>query len=245
MKKLLVMLTALLLSGIGMAQNGFYIGYENGGVFDKYHYVNNKGSSLTQSSIGGLLGVYFGYKQESYNLEIGIYEYNSSSPFVKYDYNTGKASKSLSMADGTDNLVIPLRIGKEFQFAGQRLYLKPEFAFNTIISLDYSEGRSTSGWGENLSNPFWPVNSADSTIAVGNVPSMLNFGLESSLSFGCRFKKKVDLYLKGSYMANFNPTYYETITHYSASEIVNATSVRENAFLLQIGLKYYFAKRDK
>lgn len=245
MKKLFVILAALLLSEIGMAQNGFYIGYENGGLFDKYHYVNNKGFSLTQSSIGGLLGGYFGYKQESYNLEIGIYEYNSYSPCVKYDYISGKVKKSLSMAGGTDNLVIPLRFGKEFQFANQRLYLKPEFAFNTIISLDYSEGQPTSGWGENLSNPIWPVNSADSTIANGHVPSMLNFGIESSLSFGYRFKKKADVYLKGSYMANFNPTYYETITHYSTAEIVNATSVRENAFMLQIGVKYYFAKRDK
>lgn len=72
MRKLLVILIAFFLSVTCLAQNGIYIGYENGGLFGKYHYMNSKGFSLTQSSIGGVLGGYVGYKYNSYNLESGF-----------------------------------------------------------------------------------------------------------------------------------------------------------------------------
>jgi len=249
MRKLFVILTTSLLSLTCLAQEGFYIGYENGGLFDKYHYINSKGYSLTQSSIGGVFGGYLGYKYNSYNLEIGFYGYYSTHPFVVYDYNSGIPSKSSSMGSGAESWMIPIRLGKEFTSSNDKFFLKPEISFNTIICRDYSENQPTMGWGENVSpfpnDPSFIPTSSDSTRAYGYVTSKMNFGIETGLSAGYRFKKKADIYIKGSYLANFNPLYYETITHYSITETVNATSVSVNSFQLQIGLKYYFAKREK
>jgi len=247
MKNLFLILTSIFIAGTSLAQSGLYIGYENGGLFDRYHYVNSKGISLSQTSIGGVLGLYVGYKHNSYNLETGLYGYYSSIPFIDYNYNTGEASKSNSMGSGTESLIIPIRLGKEFLIAEQKIFIKPEFAFNTIISRDYSENQPTMGWGENVSAFPGDINftptSSDSTRAYGYTTSKLNFSFETSLSTGYRFKKKADIYIKGSYVANFRPLYYETITHYSDTEIVNATRVNVNSFLLQIGLKYYFGKQ--
>jgi hypothetical protein len=249
MKNIFLILTSILLTGTSLAQNGFYIGYENGGLFDKYHYVNSKGFSLSQTSIGGVFGGYVGYKNNSYNIETGFYGYYSYIPFIDYNYNTGKASKLNGGCNSTESWVIPVRLGKEFLISKQKIFIKSEFAINTIISRDYSEVQPTMGWGENVSafpgdNSFIPI-TADSTRAYGYVNSKLNFSCEASLSTGYRFKKKADIYIKGSYVANFRPLYYETITHYSDIEIVNATRVNVNSFLLQIGLKYYFGKQDK
>jgi hypothetical protein len=248
MKKLTIVLITLMLSFTCLAQNGFYIGYENGGLFDRYHYVNSKGYSINQSTIGGVFGGYVGYKINSYNLEMGYYGYFSSHPYVDYDYNSGIPAKSGSMGSGAESWVIPIRFGKEFTFSDEKFFLKPEIAFNTIVSRDYSENQPTMGWGENVSmfpgDPYIPV-SSDSTRAYGYIGSRMNFGIETALSTGFRFKKKADIYLKGSYSANFSPLYYETITHYSAAETVNATSVSVNSFQFQIGVKYYFAKREK
>ncbi|MBK6964409.1 MAG: hypothetical protein IPH20_10870 [Bacteroidales bacterium] len=68
MRKLLVILASILLSTAAIAQSGLFIGYENGGLFDRYHYVNSKGFSLSQSSIGGVFGGFVGYKVNSYTL---------------------------------------------------------------------------------------------------------------------------------------------------------------------------------
>jgi hypothetical protein len=232
-----------------MAQSGYYIGYENGGLFDRHHYINSKSFSLTQSSIGGIFGGYVGYKYNSYNLELGFYGYYSSHPFVSYNYDSGIPGKSNSMGSGAESWVIPVRFGKEFTFSQEKFFLKPEVAFSTIISRDYSENKPTMGWGENVSPfpgyPDFHPTSSDSTRAYGYVPSKMSFGIETGLSAGYRFKKKADIYIKGSYLANINPLYYETITHYSDTETVNATSISLNSFQLQVGLKYYFEKRKK
>ncbi len=249
MRKSLTILTLLFLSVACSAQNGFYIGYENGGLFDKYHYINSKGFSLTQSSIGGVLGGYAGYKYNSYNLESGFYGYYSTHPFIRYDYDSGNPEKSGSMGSGAECWVIPIRVGKEFLFSEQRIFLKPEIAFSTIICRDYSENEPSMGWGENVSafpgDPYFIATGSDSTRAFGYIQSKVNFGLETGLSAGYRFRKKVDVYIKASYSATFSPLYYEIITHYSEAEIVNATSASVNSFLIQIGLKYYFVKREK
>lgn len=67
-------------------------------------------------------------------------------------------------------------------------------------------------------------------------------GIGTEISIGYRIKEKADIYLKGSYYASFNPMFYETITHYSPGETVYATNTfTGNTFLLQIGVRYYFA----
>jgi hypothetical protein len=249
MRKSLMILTTFILSVACTAQNGFYLGYENGGLFDRYQYINSKGFSLSQSSIGGVLGGYVGYKYNSYSLETAFYGYYSTHPFVDYDYSSGIPAKSSSMGSGADSWVIPVRFGKEFTFSDQKFFLKPEIAFSTIISRDYSENQPSMGWGENVSafpgDPNYIPTGSDSTRTFGYIPSKFNFGIETGLSAGYRVRKKFDVYIKGSYLATFSPIYYETITHYSETEIVNATSASVNSFQIQIGLKYYFTKREK
>lgn len=232
----------------GVAQNGFYIGYENGGLFERYNYVNSEAKTLTQSSIGGILGGYVGFKYYSYTVETGFYGLYSSYPMVEYNYSNSSVSKSSSMGSGQESWLIPLRFGKEFLVAQNKIIIKPEIGFNVIISRDHSENQPIMGWGENVSafpedNNYVP-SGPDSTRAYGYIPSKVNFSIEPSISSGYRFRKKADIYLKCSYIANFNPTYYETITHYSATETVHATRNMSNAILFQIGLKYYFAKRE-
>ncbi len=249
MKKPFLILFSLFISGICLSQNGFYIGYENGGLFDRFHYVNSKGFELTQTSIGGVLGGIGGYKYKSYSIETGFYGYYSYHPMIEYDYTTSEVNKSNSSGSGAENWVIPIRLGMEFLTAKRKLFIKPEIAFDIFISRDYSESQPTMGWGENVSafpgDPNFIPTTSDSTRAYGYISSKMNFGIETSLSIGYRFRQKVDLFIKGSYLANFSPLYYETITHYSNIETVSATDVNVNSFLMQIGLKYYFAKREK
>jgi len=167
---------------------------------------------------------------------------------MEYNYSTGELSKSLSMYSGQQSWLIPLRFGMEFTTANNKFFVKPEIGFNVLISRDYSENQPTMGWGENVSvfpgdNSYIP-NGSDSTRAFGYIPSKANFSIEPALTSGYRYKNKADLYLKCSYLASFNPLYYETITHYSENETVYATRSMVNAILLQIGVKYYFAKRE-
>jgi len=248
MRKLFLIATTILLSMTGVAQNGFYIGYENGGLFERYNYVNSKAKTLTQSSIGGILGGYVGFKYDSYSFETGFYGLYSSVPIVEYNYGNSSVSKSSSMGSGQESWLIPLRFGKEFLVAQNKIFIKPEIGFNVIISRDYIKNQPIMGWGENVSafpgdNNYVP-SGPDSTRAYGYIPSKVNFSIEPSISSGYRFKKKADIYLKCSYIANFNPIYYETITHYSTTETVYATRIMSNAILFQIGLKYHFAKRE-
>ena len=248
MRKLFVFVTTFLLSMAGIAQNGFYLGYENGGLFERYNYVNSKANTLTQASIGGILGGYFGFKYDSYTVETGFYGLFSSHPLVDFNYSTSEVSKSLSMSSGQESWLIPLRFGKEFLVAQNKIFIKPEIGFNVMISRDYSENQPMMGWGENVSmfpgdNSYIPTGS-DSTRAYGYIPSKINFSIEPGISSGYRFKEKADIYLKCSYIANFNPSYYETITHYSETGTVYATRNMSNSILFQIGLKYYFAKRE-
>ncbi|PKP48251.1 MAG: hypothetical protein CVT92_16295 [Bacteroidetes bacterium HGW-Bacteroidetes-1] len=248
MRKLFAILTTFLLPLACLAQDGFYIGYENGGLFERYNYVNSKAKTLTQSSIGGIFGGYVGFKYDSYTLETGFYGLSSSYPMVEYNYRTSEVSKSLSMGSGHESWLIPLRFGKEFLVARNKIFIKPEIGFNVMISRDFSENQPMMGWGENVSafpgdNSYIPTGS-DSTRAYGYVPSKINFSIEPGIASGYRFKKKADIYLKCSYNASFNLSYYETITHYSETETVNATRNMSNSILFQIGLKYYFAKRE-
>lgn len=242
-------MTTFLLSMAGIAQKGFYIGYENGGLFERYNYVNSKAKTLTQSSIGGIFGGYAGFQFNSYSVETGFYGLFSSLPMVQYNYNTGEVSKSPSTMNGQESWLIPLRFGKEFLLVKEKLFITPGIGFNGIISRDYSENQPMMGWGENVS-PFPGGNNNhatgdDSTRAYGYIPSKVHFSIEPGITSGYRFKKKADIYLKCSYLANFYPSYYETITHYSETGTVNATRNVSNAVLFQIGLKYYFAKREQ
>lgn len=242
-------MTPSLLSITCLAQNGFYLGYENGGLFEKYNYVNSKAKTLTQTSIGGVFGGYIGFKHDSYTVETGFYGLYSSPPFFEYNYSTYEASKTLSSCSGQQSWLIPLRFGKEYLVARDKIFIKPEIGFNIMISRDYSENQPMMGWGENVSvfpgySDYAPTGS-DSTRAFGYIPGRINFSVEPGISSGYRFKQKADIYLKCSYMANFSPSYYETIIHYSATETVSATRNMQNAILFQIGLKYYFSKRGK
>lgn len=248
MRKLFVILTTSLLSVTCLAQNGFYIGYENGGLFERYNYVNSKAKTFTQASIGGTFGGFVGFKHDSYSIETGFYGLFSSHPMVDYNYITSEASKSPSTSSGQESWLIPLRVGKEFLVARNKIFIKPEIGFNVMISRDYSENQPMMGWGQYVSafpgDNNWVAAGSDSTRAFGYIPSKVNFSIEPGISSGYRFKEKADIYLKCSYLSNFNPTYYETITHYSEAGTVYATRNMLTSFTFQIGFKYYFAKRE-
>lgn len=245
MKKgtLIIIATFLVISLF--AQKNFYVGYENGGLFDRHHYVNEKGYSSSQFSIGGVLGGYVGYRLQTYTFETGFYSYNSYTPQVNYNFSTGEPSKSNSMSDSEQNFVIPLRVGKEFLFAQQKFYVKPEISFNIIISRDYSQQQPNGGWGTGEFGlvgdtviPFSPYY----TYAKAYDPTPVNLGIGTDLSIGYRIKQRMDIYIKAGYLAHFSPIYHETIVHQSPEEVVTATSISQNAMLLQIGLKFFIKK---
>lgn len=252
MKRVLVVLMLVLLQTSVFSQSGFYLGGETGLKFDRFHYINSKGYALTMLPVDGVFGGYIGYKLKGYTIETGFYGYYTSHPFLNYDYNTAQPSRSSSSSGGSgmDSWVIPLRFGKEFLFFRNRFFVKPEVAFTTIIARDYSDNQPNSGWGENVSPfpgyPYFNPTSSDSTRAYSYRASKSSFGIESSVSIGYRFKEKADVYLKTNYHSSFSPLYYDTITHYSENEIVYATNTHTgNSFLFQIGLRYFFAKREK
>ncbi len=244
MKALLTIFTMLLISFSANAQQNFYFGYENGGLFDRYHYVNSKGKSFIQSSIGGIYGINFGYRSGTYTIESGFYGLYSSMPIVEYDYNTSEVELSLSMSSGKENWLVPLRFGKEFLMMENRLFIKPEIGINLIFARDYAEGKSNMGWATGIS--FFPGDSIvpgpNSTRAYGYVPSKFNLGIEPSLTAGFRIWKGLDIYMKYSIIASLSPLYYETITHISETETVTATRSMLNSSTFQIGLKYHFKK---
>lgn len=249
MKKFLGILLTVMLSLSGFAQNSFYLGYENGGKWDKFHYINDKGYYLEQLQLDGVFSVNVGYRLKEYTIETGLQGFYTSSPFVSYNYTTSIPSKSNSSGGGSsmNSWIIPLRFGKDFKMCKNRFFVKPELAFTTIIARDYSNKQPKGGWGENISSPgdtsFVPT-SPDSTRGYFYRTSKVNFGIETSLSLGYRFKEKADIYIKGSYHSSFNPLFYDTFTHYSATEIVKGTQTfTGTSLLLQIGLRYYFAKR--
>lgn len=251
MKKTALFLSLFFLALAGKSQTGFYLGYENGIKFDKFFYVNSKGNSLTQMPMDGVFGVYAGYKLKSYTFESGFYGYYTSSPRINYDYSSGDVSSSSSSggSSGMNSWVIPFRFGTEFLFANKQVFIEPQVSLLLFVARDYSSNQPIGRWGENIS--FFPGDtsytpkSPDSTIAYCYRTAKVNLGIGTALSVGYRIKEKVDIYLKGSYYASFSPLYYETITHYSSDDIVYATDTfNGNSYLLQIGVRYYFAKRE-
>jgi hypothetical protein len=248
MKKVFIILILTAVVGTAVAQTGLYIGYENGFKMDKFNYVNSMSKSLTGVQPVEVLGGYLGYKFDNYTIETGFYSYGTNIPVIHYDFSTGEPSKSGGAVSGTDmgQWVIPVRFGKEFHFSGNNFFIKPEISFNTFIAKGYSKDQPIGGWGENISFPGNISTSTDSTLANTYGTTRMNFGIEPSILIGYRIKEKFDISLKGSYNSCFSPLYYETITHYSSEEIVTATNTfYGNAFLLQIGVKYFFAKREK
>ncbi len=241
MKKILFILF-LFVYNVGFSQKGFYFGYENGGVFDRYYYVNSKGYTLFQTSLGGSVGGYVGYKYNNFNIDAGFFVYSPTIPYVKYDYDTGKPYKTSAGGEGETNFVLPVSIGKEFLLATGKVFLEPNLALVTIFLSDYTSEQPSEGWGENVTFEGNVNNSdsPDSTVVYGYFSDRINFGLITSLSAGYRIKNKIDVYVRGGYITNFSPLYYETITHYSSKEIVEATRVRNNSFLLQVGIKFHF-----
>ena len=231
------------------AQNGFYVGYENGCKWDQYQYLNSKGYSLNKYQFDGVWGGYIGYRLNNVTLETGFYGYYTSSPYLQYNYATGAIEKTYGSfgSSSMDSWTIPLRFGNEFLFLKDRLFFKPELAFTTMIARDYSVNQPGSTWGENTRIPgdsSYIPSSADSTKGFCYRSSKINFGIETSISAGYRFKKRADVYLKASYVAGFSPVYYEILTHYSATENVNATKFfNGNSILMQIGLRFYFGNQ--
>lgn len=251
MKKLIVVILAGFIQVSAFSQSGFYFGGDAGFKFDMYHYVNSKGNDLTMLPLDGVWGGYLGYNYNGFTLETGFYGSYSASPFISYDYATFEASRSSSSggSSGMNSWVFPLRFGKEFLFFNNRFFLKPELGFIAIIARDYDDNQPNGGWGENVSPfpgyPYFTPSGPDSTRAYSYRAAKSNFGIETAFSFGYRFKEKADIYFKVNYQSSFAPLYYETITHYSENDIVTATSTQTgNAFLFQIGLRYFIAKRD-
>lgn len=247
MKKVFIILILTAIVGTTIAQTGLYIGYENGFKFDKFHYVNSKNNNLTGVQPGGVFGVYLGYKFDNYTLETGFYSYSADIPIINYNYSSGQPSQSGSSVSGTDmgHWVIPVRLGSEFHFSGNGFFIKPEISFNTFIAKGFTNDQPIGGWIENNALPGEIATSPDSTIANTYGTTRMNFGIEPNILIGYRIAEKFDITLKGSYNCSFSPLYYDTITHYSSDDIVTATNtLYGNAFLIQIGVKYFFAKRE-
>ncbi len=249
MKKTFGILLTVILSYSCFAQNGFYLGYENGAKWDKFYYINDKGYNLEQLQLDGVFSAYIGYRLKEYTIETGFQGFYSSSPSVIYNYTTSKPSKSNSSGGSSsmDSWIIPLRFGKDFKMCKNRFFVKPELSLTTIIARNYSSKQPSGGWGENVSFPgdttFVPT-TPDSTRGYWYRPLKVNFGIETGLSIGYRFKEKADIYIKGSYHSSFSPLFYDTVTHYSATETVKGTQTFTGiSILFQIGLKYYFAKQ--
>jgi hypothetical protein len=235
----------LLFSITTFGQKYIFISYENGGLFERYKYLNSESYTLNQYSIGGILGLSVTYSVDSLAVETGLYDLSSYEPWLEYDYRTASASSSLIMFGANKSWFIPLRIGKVFS-PFKKFFFKPELGINLHISREYVDGQPFFATGENVRPPFLGTNftpsGPDSTLFYGTFPSKFHFGIEASLSAGYWFRKKMAVYMKLSYMATFNPTYYETITHYSESREVFATRTKSSAFLLQVGLKYQLFK---
>ena len=252
MKKLSGLFWAVFLLQVSaFSQSGLYFGGEAGMKFDMYHYVNSKGNDLTMLPVDGVWGGHVGYNYNGFTVETGFYGNYTSTPFFHYDYATNEASRSSSSSGGSgmNSWVIPLRFGKEFLFFQNRLFLKPEMGIIGIFARDYTTDQPNSGWGENVSPfpgfPYFTPSGPDSTRAYSYRAAKSNFGIETAFSFGYRLKEKADIYFKGTYQSSFAPLYYDVITHYSENETVYATSTQTgNAFLFQIGLRYFSAKRD-
>lgn len=248
MKKVIIIFILTAIVGTAIAQTGLYIGYENGFKMDKFIYVNSVNKGLTGVQPVEVLGGFLGYKFENYTLETGFYSYGTNIPIIHYDFSTAEPTKSGPAVSGTGmgQWVIPLRIGREFHFSKNRFFIKPEISFNTFIAKEYSKDRLVGGWGENISFPGNISTAADSTLANTYGTKKIIFGVEPSILIGYRIKEKFDISLKGSYNSCFSPLYFDTITHFSSEENVTATnSFYGNAFLIQIGVKYFFAKRKK
>lgn len=250
MKKVFGIMAATLLSVTVFAQKGFYLGYENGIKWDKFHYINEKENELNHFGFDGVIGVVVGYKIKGYTIETGVQNYYTSKPGIIYDYNTGEAHKSVfsTGSSGMNSCIIPLRFGKEYMMCNNKLFVKPEVAFTTIISQGLSVDGSIGEWGTGIHFPGdegFSVPSADSTKGSTYRKSNIDFGIETNLSFGVRIKERADLFVKGSYHSSFNPLFYDTIIHYSENEPVNATQTfTGNSFLFQIGTRFYFGKRS-
>lgn len=247
MKNVFIILFLTAIAGTTIAQTGLYIGYENGFKFDKFHYINSKSINLTGVQPGGVFGGYLGYKFDNYTVETGFYSYDAGTPVINYDYSSGQPSFTGGSVSGTDmgHWMIPVRLGREFHFSGNEFFIKPEISFNTFIAKGYTNDQPINGWISDNRLIGEIATSPDSTIGITYGTTRMNFGIEPSILIGYRIKEKFDISLKGSYNCCFKPLYYDTITHYSSDEIVTATNTQYgNIILIQIGVKYYFAKRE-
>lgn len=243
MKNPILVIIASLFMLSGFSQNNFYIGYELGGLFDRHHYTNENGASLSQFSIGGVRGAHIGYRIKTYTIETGFYNFNSTSPHWNYNFETGEVSKSNSMSDAQQKFSIPLRFGKEFLFAQRKIYLKPEMGINLLLSRDYSMPQPNGGWASGVifdpENPDSLSFSPYYTIADAYETQNIGLGIETNLTIGFRFKQRGDIYMKMGYLAQLSPMYMEVIEQHSPTETIEATSVSLNAAFLQIGLRLY------
>jgi hypothetical protein len=245
MRQIVLVVIGLLFSTASISQKKIDLSYENGGLFERYKYLNSESYTLNQRSIGGILGLSVTYSVDSFTVETGLYDLASYVPQLEYDYRTASASSSLAMFGAYKSWFIPLRIGKIYA-PFKKFFLKPELGINIHISREYLDGQPFLAGGENFRPPFLDTSfipsGPDSTLIYGTFPSKLHFGIEASLSAGYWFRKKMAVYMKLSYMTTINPTYYETITHYSQSREVFATRTKSSALLLQVGLKYQLFK---
>ncbi|NEN23826.1 hypothetical protein G3O08_09965 [Cryomorpha ignava] len=239
-KSILIVLTLFLGQGV-FGQNGFYAGVEMGVLSGRFHYTNEKGYSLSQGSVGTIVGVHFGKRKNGFYYQTGIYRSKPYHPFAEINYDTWKPSKSFSASDGIENYRIPLYVGKEFKIY-KRFYGGVGLGFNTIISRDVGV---VSGFGTVYYDPSQPVLTAtgDSTWGVVRVESRWNFGFESVFTIGMRSKGNFDYFLKAGYLAHFKPFSNETIIHYSNQETITASRVGLNSLTISFGLSYRFRNR--
>ena len=168
MKKFLLIATTVLLSITGIAQNGFYLGYENGFFSERYDYVNSKAKIFSQSSIGEILGGYFGFKYDTYTIETGFCGLFSSIPLNKYDYSNFSTEKTL-FYKWTRELADSTTLWKGILMVQEKLFIKPEIGFNVTISRDYSENPLIKGAGENIT----PFPGSNYFVPSGSIPREL------------------------------------------------------------------------
>jgi hypothetical protein len=252
MKKPIFLILFLLGSYLVYSQQSYYLSYENGVKSDRFFYLNQNAQSYHCSTIDGVFGVNFGYRfKKGFTLESGFQGFYSSNPMIDYDRinNTIIEPTGSGGSSGMDSWIIPLRFGYDFTIWGNRLFIRPETGFTTIIARDYSG--SLGYWGSGLKHPFSNDTelNADSTKAFEFRDRKFDFGLETNISAGYRIRQRADFFIKINHHASFHPPFYSSINYYSDNGTLAATEIfTGHSTLFQIGLRFYFmgrAKNDK
>lgn len=239
-KSILFILTIFFCNGI-FGQDGYYAGLELGFLSGRYHYINDRGYSMSQGGIGNQIGAHFGKRKSGFYFQTGLYRCLPLHPISDIDYDTSEPTKSIDFIDAIENYMISFSLGKELKIS-KRFYAGIGIGLSSIVARDIGE---IGVIGMRYYDPNQPLGtlSGDSTMGVVSVDRRINFGLESAFKLSFRSKGHFDYFLKAGYMAHFRPFSNDVITHYSDSGTISAHRVGLNWMNLAFGLSYRFRNR--